>query len=312
MPSTRTAATVVNEALQLVGGWNNSGPVTGSPPNFDGSTQGKAAGAVYDECVQLAGRQFGWDFSRNIAALTVTGNTPPLGWLYEYIYPTSGIQVRQVLPADAAVVALDPRPHRWGIGTSVGGSISASGSIAFAVNPSNGQTITLNGRTFTFVTSGGWPSNLTNYQINIGGNLGGTLFFLEQALTTGTTYLADFAINVADYSAPSASLIIDYILPGDIGNTFTLAASNATPSGPTLTGGVTQLQKVIWSDIVDAQAVITGQPVESTWDALFNETVVQLIASKLSMALSSKPDSSKLAAQQAVIFEQAGESRTDT
>lgn len=312
MPTPLTAAGVVNRAIQLVGGWNNQGPVTGVPPYFNNSTQGLAAGVVYDECVQTVGRQFGWDFSRNIATLTNTGNTAPLGWLYEYIYPTSGIQVRQVLPPDADIDSLDPRPQRWNVGSAIGGSVAASGSIDFSLNPSNGQTITLNSRVFTFVTSGGWPSVQTNYQINIGGNLGGTLFFLEQALTTGATYLADSKLNVASYSIPTTSLLIDYIIPGVGGNSYTLAASNATPSGPTLTGGVTTLQKVIWTDIADAQAVITGQPNEATWDALFAESVVQMLASKLSLALASKPDSSKLAAQQGIAAEQAGETRTDT
>lgn len=312
MPTPLTAAAVVNQAIQLVGGFNNDGPVTGSPPSFVGGAAAEAANVIYDECVKLAGRKFGWDFSRNIAALTDTGNTPPLGWVYEYIYPTSGIQVRQVLPADAQIDGLDPRPYRWGVGSAIGGSVAATGSIAFSLNPSNGQTITLNGRVFTFVTSGGWPSVLTNYQINLGGNLGGTMFFLEQALTTGATYLADVALNVATYSIPATTLLIAYIVPGTVGNAYTLAASNATPSGAHLTGGVTSLQKVIWTDIEDAQAVITGQPPESTWDAMFQETVVQNLAAKLNLALASKPDSSKLAAEQAVVVEQAGEMRTDT
>jgi hypothetical protein len=312
VPVPLTAAAVVNQALQGVGGFNNDGPVTGSFPNFVGGTAAEAANTVYQECVQVVGRKFGWDFSRNVAELTDTGNTPPLGWLYEYIYPTSGIQVRQVLPPDADVDALDPRPQRWGIGTAVGGSTAASGSITFSLNPTNGSTITLNGRAFTFVTSGGWPSVQTNYQINIGGNLGGTLFFLEQALTTGATYLADSLINVADYSIPSTALLIDYIVPGTGGNSYTLAASVATVSGPTLTGGVTSLQKVIWTDIADAQAVFSGQPSESTWDPLFAESVVQVLTSKLAQALSSKPDSAKLAAAQAAAVEEAGETRTDT
>lgn len=121
------------------------------------------------------------------------------------------------------------------------GGTKASGNIDFAVslNPSNGDTITLNSKVFTFVTSGGWPSNMTNYQINIGGNLGGTLFFLEQALTTGATYLADSSLNVANYAAGTTTIDIEYKTAGTAGNSYTLAASAANPgrSGATLSGG---------------------------------------------------------------------------
>lgn len=117
-------------------------------------------------------------------------------------------------------------------------STKATGDIDFGVtNPSNGDTITLNGRVFTFVTAGGWPTVQTNYQINIGGNLGGTLFFLEQALTSGATYLADSLLNVADYTTTASALEIEYKTPGTAGNSYTLAASAATPSGATLSGG---------------------------------------------------------------------------
>ncbi len=311
MPTPLTAAGVVNRALQLVGGWNNQGPVTGSPPFFNNSTQGLAAGQVYDECVQLAGRQFGWDFSRNIATLVSTANTPPLGWLNEYQYPSSGIQVRQILPPDADIDPLDPRPVRWGVGNNLGGVTTATGSIFWGVKPVNGSTVTLNGRVFTFVTSGATGSN---YQINIQSTTAQCVTSLWSALTSGGTYLADPLLNVADYTnvTPFTTLGIEYKTPGTIGNSYTLAASVATPSGATLTGGTSFQIKVIWCDIDDAQGVISNQPPEATWDALFSETVVQILASKLSMALASKPDSSKLAAQQAAISEQSGESRTDT
>lgn len=316
-----TAADIVNRALQLCGGYNNFGPVTGSAPAFGGQPQGIAAGVVYNEVVQSVGRKFGWDFSRSIATLTATGNTPPLGWVKEYIYPTNGIQLRQVLPATAVLDPNNPRPYRWTIGNALGGSTPATGSISFAANPSNGQTITLNSRVFTFVNdNSGWPNNHTNYKINIGFDLGGTMFFLADpnsgALTTGTTYLADGALNVADYATLNTGaawlLTVSYIVPGTIGNTYTLAASTATPSGATLTGGSTSQQKVIWTDIVNAQGVISNQPPENTWDALYAEAVVQELAAKLNQALASKPESAKLAHDIGIAAEQVGEIRTDT
>lgn len=307
-----TSADIVNQALQQTGGYNNAGAVTGSPPTFDDTPAGLAAGIIYNPVVQYIARQFGWDFSRSVTALEVTGNAGELGFALEYIFPTDAVQLRQVLPPQADIDPNNPLPVRWTVGNAIGGAVAATGYIHFAANPSNGQTITLNGRAFTFVTSGGWPSVQTNYQINIGGNLGGTLFFLEQALTSGATYLADSALNVATYAAPSSDLDITYIVPGEEGNDYTLAASNATPSGATLTGGVTTLQKVIWTDQEDAEAVITNQPPENTWDAAFTQAVVKMLASILNMALASKPESSKMEFDQAMLMQKAGELRTDT
>jgi hypothetical protein len=102
MDALSNPAAVVNAAIMLVGGFNDNQPVTGTPPNFDNSAYGLAAGAVYNEVVQAVGRSFGYDFSRNFAALAESGNAPPPGWLYEYLYPSSGIQVRQILPAGGA------------------------------------------------------------------------------------------------------------------------------------------------------------------------------------------------------------------
>ena len=128
-----------------------------------------------------------------------------------------------------------------------GGGVAASGDISFTSsgNPSNGDTITLNGAVFTFVNDGsGWPSYPSNYKINIGNSLGGTLAFLADplagALTTGTTYLADPLLNVADYALNDPTddtLDITYKTGGTAGNAYTLAASAAAPSAGTLTGG---------------------------------------------------------------------------
>ncbi|MEI6282503.1 MAG: hypothetical protein WCP82_07285 [Alphaproteobacteria bacterium] len=307
-----TAATFVNRAVQLVGGYDNAPPVTGSPPNFDGSTIGEAAGIVYAECATLVGRQFGWDFSRASITLLLTGNTPPLPDLAnEYLYPASIIQLRQVLPA--TYDANDPRPVSWVVGNAEGGSVQATGSIAFSVNPANGSTITLNGRVFTFVNdNSGWPTVTSSYKINIGANIGGTMFFLEQALNESPTYLADSLLNVATYAIPVTTLNITYIVPGTVGNAYTLAASVATPSGAHLTGGVTSQQKVIWTNVANAEAIVTNLPPESIWDAMASEAFIQLLASKLNMALASKPDSSKLATELGAAFQGAGERRTDT
>jgi hypothetical protein len=107
---------------------------------------------------------------------------------------------------------------------------TAFGSITFAVNPSAAATITIGGTAVTFVTS-----LTTGNQILIGATLAATLAnavtFLNQS--------ADVNLSKATYSVNQAgtALQIVYKTPGTAGNTFTLAASAATPSGATLTGG---------------------------------------------------------------------------
>lgn len=124
------------------------------------------------------------------------------------------------------------------IAFSDGAGVKATGSIAFATNPNPGDTATLNGRVFTFVASGGTSSN---YQVNIGGNAGGTISLWVVNLQTSPTYLADALLNVATYSDSGGSgsddLLIEYAIAGTVGNSYTLAASAATPSGANLTGG---------------------------------------------------------------------------
>lgn len=280
--------------------------MTGSPPLFDGTPFGIACGQLYLSAVQTIGRQFGWDFSRNVAALSLTGSTPPLGLAYEYAYPTNGIQVRQLVPE--TVDANDPRPIDWVVGNSVGPSTAATGFIQFDVNPSPSDTITLNGAVFTFVASGATP---TNFQSNIGGNIGGTLALLVNVLPPNG-YSGTPQLTVASYSRSSPRLIVTYGTLGTAGNSDTLAASAATVSGPTLTGGASAAQKVIWTNLADAQAAFSNQPPEDTWDPAFTEAVVRWLASELALAISNTPETSKLTMDSAIQMEGAGEQRFDT
>ena len=164
---------IVNEALQLIG--DDGPPVTGVAPNFDSSTAGKAASKVYVSTVAAVARQFAWDFARQNAALSLSGNTAPFPWSYEYVYPSNAVQIWQLTPA-SLTDANDPQPVTWIVGNSV-----VSGT----------QT------------------------------------------------------------------------------------------------------KVIWSNLATAQAIFNGNPAESTWDALFRQTVVRLLGSTLAMALAGKPDTAQ-------------------
>lgn len=117
-----------------------------------------------------------------------------------------------------------------GAGTGTTGA-KATGSLTFgAGNPSDGQTIILDGVTWTFVTSGA-----TGNQTNIGLSLTATLTQLQLDLTAS----ANANISLANYAVTSTALDVTYKTFGTIGNTYTLAAgtSGATPSAATLAGG---------------------------------------------------------------------------
>lgn len=300
-----TSADIVNRALQLIGGYNNDGPVTGDPPAFDGTAEGIAAGTLYTSVVQTIARQSGWDFSRNAVALTDTTGTPPLGFAKEYYYPSNGIQIRQLIPA-TITDPNNPLPIRWTVGNVVAGLTAATGTIFFPGNPSPSDEVVLNGSPFLFVTG---PSSGNN--IHIEATLALTLFNLIVVLQAST----DPAVDVAAYTGsggPIDTLVVTYKTLGTVGNAYTLSANAATPSGPTLTGGTSALRKVIWTNLTSAQGLITNQPAEDLWDALFTESVVRLLASELATALEGKPETAKMTIEQAASFEQMGEKRTDT
>lgn len=114
------SAAVVNEALQMMGG-NNQKLVTGSAPTFDSTAQGIAASYLYDPCVKFVGREWEWDFARAYMDLEESGNTPPDGWGFEYLYPTAAVQIWQVKPP-TLTDPNDPLPTTWDRGNAqVGG-----------------------------------------------------------------------------------------------------------------------------------------------------------------------------------------------
>lgn len=114
MPS---ANDIVNQALQLVG--DDSPPIGGTAPTFDNSKAGQAAQRLYAPTVAEVGRLFEWDFARRQVALTVSG-TAPVGYAYQYLYPTNGIQVWQIRPA-TVTDPNNPAPSNWVVGNAVVG-----------------------------------------------------------------------------------------------------------------------------------------------------------------------------------------------
>ena len=106
----------------------------------------------------------------------------------------------------------------------------ATGSITFSTNPSNGDTITLDGATVEFVTSGA-----TVLQVNIGLNLADTLAALLSVLQNSSSG----GLNSFTYTVVGDVLNIQAASPGILGNALPISASAATTSGAFLIGGST-------------------------------------------------------------------------
>ena len=111
---------IANRAVQLIG--DNQAPITGSgnypTPSFDLSAAGLACAALYVGVVNTVGRQFGWDFARSTVALQAGNIAAPVPWKYEYLYPTNGVQVRQLVPT-TIVDSNNPMPVRWSVATDL-------------------------------------------------------------------------------------------------------------------------------------------------------------------------------------------------
>src|SRR6202035_3423218 len=109
--ATQTSNDVANEALQYVGG--NQPPVQGQAPTFDNSTAGKALQRFYTPVVQSVARQFGWDFARCVVALALSGNPGQMGYALEYLYPSNGVEIWQLMPTPPLADVNNPLPITW-------------------------------------------------------------------------------------------------------------------------------------------------------------------------------------------------------
>lgn len=117
---TTTSNGIANRALNLMGG--NLPPVQGNAPMFDSSAAGVALQSLYAPAVQTVFKQYGFDFTRNVFTLSLTGNTAPMGFAFEYAYPPAAIEIWQIQPATLADVN-NPLPQNWMIGNAlVGGA----------------------------------------------------------------------------------------------------------------------------------------------------------------------------------------------
>jgi hypothetical protein len=112
------------------------------------------------------------------------------------------------------------------------GGAAASGTATFSGNPTAADTLTVNGRVWTFVASGA-----TTYQVNIGADLATTLasFVTKWNAAKATTD------NISNISVSASATVLTFTADavGLAGNAFTLAKSSTaiTVSGANFTGG---------------------------------------------------------------------------
>lgn len=125
------------------------------------------------------------------------------------------------------------------------GGTKATGTILLGTNPTNGQTLIVNGATITFKTSATLASEVT-----IGASAAATATALNTVLNAST----DPRIAGATYTVATATVTATYDVAGTEGNSFTLAAgtSGATVSGAVLTGGAEPTTKRV--DVTDGVA----------------------------------------------------------
>jgi len=138
--------------------------------------------------------------------------------------------------------------------TLISDGAKASGTINFgAVNAVANDTITVNGVAFTFKVS---PTLETD--IGIGANVAATIGLVTKALNASTNVAVTSTLfsddGVSTVTGTSKSYGID-------GNAYSLAASVATVSGATMTGGITPTtQRVDVTNGVGTNLLTTAKP----------------------------------------------------
>lgn len=143
--------------------------------------------------------------------------------------------LRDVINVDGDItVPVDPRYLGFWLtglfGEPETETVKAEGYIVFAANPSNGDTVTINGTAFTFVS--GTPAG---NQIEIKSTVMQTI---DEAVSVLNASVVG-TVDDATYSRPTGTqrLKIVHDTAGATGNAFTLAAAAAGVSAPTLRGG---------------------------------------------------------------------------
>ena len=111
-----------------------------------------------------------------------------------------------------------------------------------------------------------------------------------------------------EYLYPPNGIEVWQLHPNNISD-----VNNPLPINWNVANGIVagQQQRLIWSNLASAYATYNNNPNENTWDSLFREAVVRLLASELAMALAGKPDAAQSYIETGSAFENLGESRED-
>ena len=164
--------------------------------------------------------------------------------------------LRDVINADGdIVVPVDPRYlGLWltGLfGDPASADVAATGYIDFSANPSDLDTITINGVVFTFVAAAPSGNEIL---------IGGTVIQSVDAAVTVLEASVDVDVDDATYSRPTGTqrLLVTHDTVGTTGNSFTLAASVAKVSDATLEGGGTQHLFESGKDILPSYSIEVG------------------------------------------------------
>lgn len=141
--------------------------------------------------------------------------------------------------------------------------------------------------------------------------------------TVGREFAWDFGRNTQALALSGGTApypwALEYLYPADAIEIWELSPiTEVDPNDPlpvnyvianALVSSVQRL--VIHTNLASAQAIYNNKPNESTWNPLFREAVVRLLASEFAMALAGKPDTSETLLQSGSAFEQLGEARRD-
>jgi hypothetical protein len=215
------------------------------------------------------------------------GKTP----VNEYVMGrTCSVKVPMAEPTLENMVAIMPGATL----TVVGGAL-ATGTITVGTQPTDGQTVIVNGVTYTFKTT---PNAAVETEVLIGAAAANTATNLKNALANSTNP----AIASANYTVATTVVTVTYGEKSVDGNAFKLAAgtSPATVSGATLTGGVDPTSKSVdvtsgvGNDLLSTAKVLRLHPVGKPLSDVSDDFVVPLANTAGALQFAYKLDAERI------------------
>lgn len=134
---------------------------------------------------------------------------------------------------DRTAIKIQPVTENITVNFGATSGVQATGTLTFGAQPTDGETVVVNGVTWTARSAPSVPSS----EWLIGATKEATAANLAAALNLS----ANAAINIATYSVSAAIVTVLFSMGGVNGNAYTLANSSGghiTRSAATLTGGL--------------------------------------------------------------------------